>query len=161
MKILNILFLSAIITFSSCNKDDGDKDETASCQETEITMKVNGELLTFYAYGRGLDLRADDYELSLNFGRDQQNPVEEQRLNLYLPYKATGENIIEQFQYSQYINKTFFSGDFVNGELQSKVITNTENCFRMTFSGKLSDGTQEVVITEGKISYTYDEPFDE
>jgi hypothetical protein len=80
---------------------------------------------------------------------------------LHLPYKATGQNIIEQFIYSQYKDNTLFRGDFLEGELQSNVITNTKNCFRMTFSGKLSDANQEVVITEGKISYTYEEPFSE
>jgi hypothetical protein len=160
-QIFKVFFISVIVLLSSCSKDDSKSDENASCQETKITMLVNGESQSFHAYGRGIDIRSDGYELSLNFGREEQNPYQEQSIVLHLPYKATGQNIIEQFIYSQYKDNTLFRGDFLEGELQSNVITNTKNCFRMTFSGKLSDANQEVVITEGKISYTYEEPFSE
>ncbi|AFL79598.1 hypothetical protein Aeqsu_0066 [Aequorivita sublithincola DSM 14238] len=159
--IFRIFFISVIVLFSSCSEDDSKNDEIAICQETVVTMIVNGETQTFYAYGRGIGIRSDGYELIINVGRNVQNPLGEQDIAIYLPYKATGKNIIEQFIYSQYKDNIIFRGDFLDGELQSNVLVNTKSCFRMTFSGKLSDGNQEIVITEGKISYMYDESFSE
>jgi hypothetical protein len=47
----------------------------------------------------------------------------------------------------------------VNSDFQSDVIINRNTCFYATFSAKLNDGNQEVIITDGKISYTYENPF--
>ena len=148
--------LLLLVTFISCSKDN---DEPV-CLETNITMKINGELQNFQAIGRGIDLRQNDYELSINLDRRSDSPFREQTFYISLPYKKTGINIFEKIIYHQYINNTLFEGDFVNGELQSKVITNTNKCFYATFSGKLNDGNQEVNITEGSISYQYESPFD-
>ena len=123
-------------------------------------MIINGEFQTFFAFGRGIDLRDDGYELQLNLDRGIAEPYSEQGIAVILPYKKTGENIIEQFIYHQYRDGVLFDGDFLNGEFQSNVITNTNKCFYATFSGKLSNGTQEIIITDGKLSFTYNQPFD-
>ncbi|MFV0571059.1 MAG: hypothetical protein ACK5M1_01335 [Xanthomarina gelatinilytica] len=152
---LLILILS---TLYSCSNDD---DNEQQCMETNVTMTVNGESQTFQAIGRGIDLRQNGYELHLNLDRRNTDPFREQGIVIILPYKKTGENIIEQFIYHQYIDNTPFNGDFLDGEFQSNVITNTNKCFYATFSGILNNGNQEVIITEGKLSYEYEKPFDE
>jgi hypothetical protein len=137
------------------------EEEEQTCRVTNVTMTVNGEVQTFQAIGRGISLRQSGYELQLNFYRGSSSPFREQSIAMKLPYKKTGNNIIEQFIYNQYIDNVAFSGDFVEGELQSKVITNTSKCFYATFSGQLNDGNQVVVITDGSISYEYEESFDD
>jgi hypothetical protein len=153
---LSTLFLIAITT-SSCSNDD----DNQPCYATDVTMTINGEFQSFQAYGRGIDIREGGYELQLNFYRGSNNPFSEQNLTVKLPYKARGENIFEGFLYSQYTNDTPFEGDFLDGELQSQVITNTSTCFYATFSGTLSDGNQEIVITDGELKYEYEDSFDE
>jgi len=146
-----VVFLFAII--ASCSDDD---DKNQSCRETNVTMKVNGELQTFQALGYG----QNGYVLHLNIDRRSDSPFAEQGVAIILPYKKTGRNIIQNFIYHQSKDGVSFDGDFINGELESNVITNTKNCFYATFSGKLSDGNQEIIITEGSMSYQYETPFD-
>lgn len=153
---LTILCVIAFTTISCSNDDDHQP-----CYATDVTMTINGEVQSFQAYGRGIDIREDGYELQLYFYRGSSNPFSEQNLTVKLPYKKRGKNIFEAFLYSQYIDNTPFEGDFLDGELQSQVITNTSNCFYATFSGTLSDGNQEIVITNGELKYEYEESFDE
>ena len=148
------IFLS--VNFYSCSDDD----KEIVCSQTNVTITINDEVKNFQAIGRGIDLRANGYELQINLYRSESDPFIEESISIKLPYKRTGENIIEQFQYNQYMNGVFFSGDFLNGEFQSNVISNTNKCFSATFSGVLSDDNQEVIITDGQITYQYDEPFD-
>lgn len=157
--IFKLLLISTLLSFTSCSEDDVKNDEYAGCLETEVRMIVDGEQQIFYTSGRGIDSRTDGYELQISIARDQQDPFAEQNIGIYLPYKATGENIVERFTYFEYKNNTLFSGDFVSGALESNVLTNTKYCFVMTFSGKLSDGNREVIITNGKISYMYEQAF--
>ena len=152
-----IMLCIIAITTSSCSNDD----DHQPCYATDVTMTINGELQSFQAKGRGIDIREDGYELHLNFYRGSNNPFSQQNLTVKLPYKARGENIFEAFLYSQYIDNTPFEGDFLDGELQSQVITNTSNCFYATFSGVLTDGNQEIVITNGELKYEYEDSFDE
>lgn len=152
-----ILTLLIVCLFSCSNDDDNEQD----CMETNVTMNVNGESQSFQAIGRGIDLRENGYELSLNLDRRSNDPFREQGITIILPYKKNGENIIEQFIYHQYIDGISFDGDFLNGEFESNVITNTSKCFSATFSGVLNDGNQEVIITNGNLSYEYEEPFDD
>lgn len=162
MKIILLikgLLILLMINFMSCSNDDDVNQQI--CLETNVTIRVDGEVQTFQAIGRGIDLRENGYELSINLDRRSNDPFREQGIAIILPYKMTGENIFEQFIYHQYIDSTPFDGDFLNGEFQSNVITNTNKCFYATFSGKLSDGNQEIIITEGKLSYEYENPFDE
>ena len=147
-----------IVCLFSCSNDD-DKEQV--CLETNVTMNVNGESQSFQAIGRGIDLRENGYELHLNLDRRSNDPFREQGIAIILPYKKIGENIIEQFIYHQYIDGIAFDGDFLDGEFESNVITNTSKCFYATFSGVLNDGNQEVIITNGSLSYEYEEPFDE
>lgn len=152
--ILNLI----IVSLFSCANDD--KNEQI-CLETNVTMTVNGESQSFQAIGRGIDLRENGYELQLNLDRRSNDPLREQGIAIILPYKKTGKNIIKQFIYHQYIDRISFDGDFKTGEFESNVITNTNKCFYATFSGTLNDGNQKVIITEGKLSYQYETPFDE
>ncbi len=152
------LLLAICITLAvACSKED---NETNACRPTNVTMKVNGELQSFQAMGRGIDMGGSGYTLSLVLDRREMDTFREQGVAISLPYKKTGDHVIEHFNYHQYINSTSFDGDFINGDFTSKVITNTRTCFYAEFSGKLSDGNQEVIITEGKLSYEYEEPFD-
>jgi hypothetical protein len=154
--ILNLLFFSLCISLTTCKKDDA----TPACQETDVTMTINGEKQTFQATGRGIDMMGSGYRLSINLDRRDDNPFRQQTAVIYLPYKKTGKNVIQHFIYSQYINNVPFDGDFTDGEFECDVITNTRFCIYATFSGKLNDGNQEVMITDGKLSYQYETPFD-
>jgi hypothetical protein len=156
-KLLNTtaLLILTILGLVSCSNDD-----EQVCMVTNITMTINGETQSFQAYGRGISLRQNGYELELNLSR-RVGTFSEQDVLLVLPYKKTGNNVIEHFFYSHNINNTTFEGDFMDGEFQSKVLTNTSNCFYATFSGKLNDNNQEIIITDGILSYEYEESFDE
>lgn len=158
LPVIVLLLVLLTLVLTSCSNDD---DSEQVCMETNVIMTVNGELQTFEALGRGIDLRQNGYLLQLNLYRRGNDPFREQSIVIKLPYKKTGENILEQFLYRQYIDNTLFEGDFLNGEFESNVITNSRNCFYATFSGKLSDGNQEVIITDGTVSFKYEPPFDE
>ncbi len=154
---IKVVFIFLVLFLYSCSKDD----EPTVCLPTAVNLTINGEKQSFQAIGRGIDLRQNGYELHLNLGRYSLEPYREQTIYIQLPYKKTGKNSIEVFQYHQYINQISFSGDFLNGDFESNVITNTSTCFYATFSGTLSDGNQQIVITEGSLSYKYEESFDE
>ncbi len=160
MKIKNLFCLFFVIVSFSCNKDDDNKEVILDCQPTKITMVVNGETQTFQALGYGIDLTSEGYVLHLNGDRRSNDPFREQGIAIILPYKKTGQNVIKNFFYHQYINNASFDGDFTEGEFQCNVKINRKSCFLATFSGKLNDGKQEVIITDGVISYQYEDAFD-
>ncbi len=154
---INVLIILLSIVFTACSDDD----KGPVCLETNITMKINGESQSFEASGYGIILTQNGYILDIHSGRYSNTPYSEQSFSILLPYKKTGVNVIEQFIYHQYMDNISFDGDFMNGEFESNVITNNKSCFYATFSGKLNDGNQEVIITEGKLSYKYENPFDQ
>jgi hypothetical protein len=153
---LNFLLLLLTVLSLSCSKEDNND----VCLETNISMVINGELQTFQATGRGIDLNQDGgYTLRIWLSRGSTNPLLEQSILLVLPYKKRGDNVLENFMYNQYTNGTTFNGDFTNGTMESKVITNSRTCFYATFSGTFNDGNQEFVITDGKLNYQYETSF--
>ena len=157
-KILKVFFVLLVFTTFSCNKDDG--DAPLNCKPTNISMVVNGKPQTFQAIGYGIDLWPQGYVLHLNADRRSNDPLREQGIAIVLPYKKTGKNVIDKFLYHQYIDNVSFYGDFTDGVFQCDVKINRNSCFYATFSGKLSDGNQEITITDGIISYQYEDPFD-
>ena len=156
MKKVLVIFL--LISIISCSSDDNEVEEV--CMETNVTMTIDGEIQNFQAVGRGISLRSNGYELSINLDRRSNNPFREQGVAIILPYKKTGENIIEKFIYHQYIENIAFDGDFIDGTLYSSVITNTNKCIHITFHGSLVVDNQEVIIENGDLSYKYEDPFD-
>ena len=157
IKFLNaVAYVFIFLLFVGCSKDD----EPQVCRETKVTMLINGELQTFEAIGRGIDLEENGYRLHLNFGSYEINPLVEYSFSIVLRYKKTGENIIEKVNYNQYVNNTGFSATLNQNEIQSYVETNTSWCFNGTFSGTFNDGNQQITISDAKISYTYNESFD-
>lgn len=155
-KVKTILLAACLILLlTACSKDK--QDEANQCRTTSITMKVNGELLSFQATGRSAGMGVP---LTVYAGRIVQSPYLEQSFSISLPYKETGDSLILNFNYHHYINSQSFNGDYNNGEISSKVITNKNTCIYLEFWGKISDGNQELIITEGKFSYTYEDPFD-
>ena len=157
-----IKFIFAIVStaFLSCSHDKNDNEVVISCIPTNVSMVVNGEQQNFQAVGRGINLHQDGYALDINIDRRSLESTNEQGAYIKLPYKLTGSNLIQNFIYHQYINNVSFDGDFVvEGDFQSEVLINRETCFFATFSGTLNNGNQEIVITKGVISYTYEVPF--
>lgn len=157
LKFSKLFFLVSILTIFSCSKDD----DGQACMQTNTTLTVNGEVQSFQAIGRGISLRPNGYELSLNFYRNATDSSGDQNIALILPYKKTGKNSVEHFYYSQYLDQSYFQGDFTEGDFQINVLKNTSECFYATFSGKLTDGENQITIEQGTISYTYEESFDE
>ena len=85
-------------------------------------MVVNGELQTFQAYGRGIDIAENGYILSINIDRRNFGSTNEQGVYLQLPYKRTGKNLIEHFIYHQYVDNVVLDGDFVtDGNFTSEI----------------------------------------
>lgn len=157
ISIISVFLLVFCFVFSSCSDDNSEPP----CLETNVSMVINGELQNFYVLGRGIDLRQNGYELSLSFDRrNNEIPLREQGISIVLPYKKTGANLIESFYYHQYFDGVSFDGDFIDGEFESEVFVNRNTCFYATFSGKLNNGNQEIVITDGIISVEYDPPFE-
>jgi hypothetical protein len=156
-KIITRLFTLLLFIVTSCS----DNEISNKCEQTNITILIDGELLTFEAISRGILLTSNGYKLTVGFNRRVESPLVEQNILITLPYKKTGKNIIKNFFYSQYKNSVYFEGDFINGELQSNVTKNSKSCFSTTFNGKLNNGTQDIVIESVKVSYQYQEPFDE
>ena len=147
-----LLVLGALVLALSCS---GDSEQ--NCEGTGITMKINGELQDFDCSGYGIDLDGNGHTLKLWFDR-YTAPNTYQNIYIEMRYKKTGQNKIEKFFYSQSGDLSPFSGDFLGGEFQSDIATNRTTCVSGTFSGKLNDGNQEIVITEGVLANEYDEP---
>ena len=153
-----IIITLLICVFFSCSTDDN--NEEPKCLETEVTMVVNGELQNFQAIGYGISMRENGYLLQLNLDRRDNDPFRQQTVVIQLEYLKTGKNIIDKFDYHQYIDDQLFEGDFVNYEFENTVITNSNKCFSATFSGKIIKEDQEVIITDGILNMTYRNPFD-
>ena len=141
----------------SCSDDD----TIQKCQETNITVSINGDLLTFEPISRGIVLTSDGYELTLGFHRRDEVPLLVQNIIITLRYKKTGKNLIENLFYTQSKNLIHFEGNIAQDKLQSNVTINTRSCFSATLSGSLNDGTQDIAIESINFNYLYEEPFDE
>lgn len=153
------MFVIILFSLISCSNDDSVQQV---CLENTADLKINGESQSFSVEGYGINSRENGHVLFLNLARRTNDPYIEQFINIRLPFKMTGNNIIEQFAYRQIsIDGVLFNGNYVNGEFESRVITNTDNCFYATFSGKISGGNQEIIITDCIISREYRTPFDE
>lgn len=157
-----ILVFTGLIILNSCSDDD---DDVQTCPQTEVaTMKINGELMQFDIFGRGIDSNNDGsgHTLSLYLVTGVYQPQQDTyAITLILPYKKTGTNIIEAFNYFRVQNATSEESNFiVQGELESNVILNTNTCFSATFSGSSIVNGTEIIITEGTIQHVYDDPFD-
>lgn len=161
-KFRNLLI--AFVGFTSLNSCSNDDDSNPCPQAEIISMKINGELKQFDINGWGIDLDNDGsgHTLSLWLFTGVLQPQQDSyAITLKLPYKNTGVNIIEEFNYFRVQNGASAESDFVvQGELESSVIINTNSCFSATFSGNAMVNGNEIVITDGIIEHIYDEPFD-
>lgn len=161
MKLKNyatLLFLILLSTTLSCSKDD---ESVEPCHATQITIKINGELHTFTPAGRGIDIiwETGGYDLMLRFygSIDRAN----ENLGLDMIYKKTGYNVIDKLRLTLDDGEHVGVYNLVNDDFESDVIINRSECFYATFSGKINDDGEELIITDGIISYEYDEPFSE
>ncbi|MDT0689159.1 hypothetical protein RM549_05145 [Salegentibacter sp. F188] len=161
MKNIGLLFIifNGILILNSCSEDDAQP-----CPQTEvISMQINGQVKQFHIDGNGIDLDRDGsgHTLSLWLSTGVFQPQQDSyAITIKLPYKKTGTNIIEKFNYFRVQNGSSAESDFVEGELQSEVIINTNSCFSATFSGRTIVDGNEIVITEGTITHIYNEPFE-
>ena len=160
-KILHLLLVfNCFLILNSCSDDDN----IQTCPQTEIaSIEINDELKQFDINGWGIDLDNDGtgHTLSLWLHTGVFQPQQDTYdIIIKLPYKQTGNNIIEEFNYLRVQNGTSSEIDFVEGEFESEVITNTNSCFSATFSGRVTVDGNEIIITEGIIEHIYDEPFD-
>lgn len=160
----NLIFLIISFLFISCANDEKSQtndESTQNCMEINISMFVNGEKQTYYVNQSGIVLNSNGgYTLKLKMDRQKNSDSwGKQGIEIILPYKKTGKNVITNFIYHHYSDNVNINGDFVSGEFQSTVTTNKNTCFYATFSGKLNTGNQQVIITEGSISYQYLVPF--
>jgi hypothetical protein len=163
-KIRHLLIVfTSFLLLNSCSDDD-DNDDVQTCPQTEIaSMKINSELKQFEINGRGIDSDNDGsgHTLSVFLLTGVFQPQQDSyAVTIKLPYKKTGTNIIEEFNYFRVQNGTSAEGDFVQGEFESTVTVNTNSCFSASFSGRAIIDGNEIVITEGIVEHVYDQPFD-
>ena len=119
--------------------------------------------MEFQIFGRGIDLDSDGsgHTLSLYMSYGVYSPQQNTHaITLKLPYKKTGSDIVEEFNYLRVQNASSAEGDFVQSELLSNVTVNKNTCFSATFSGSAIIGGDDVIITEGVINHVYSDPFD-
>lgn len=149
-----ITILISFFFLNSCSKEE----DGLPCPQTEnISMKINGEAMQFRAMGWGI---GQDETLELQIAAGVFSPEHNSwTLSLKLPYKKTGNNIINELHYSRVNNSTTLQGYFEPGDFQSQVTVNTKNCVSLTFSGSIVIDGNEIVITEGIINYVYPKPF--
>ncbi len=156
-----ITILISFLFLNSCSKEE----EVSPCPQSEnISMKINGEEMEFTAMGWGIDLDRDDtgHTLYLQIFDGTLYPQQNSwSLSLFLPYKKTGNDIIEKILYFRVPNATPNEGYFYPGDLQSKVTVNTKNCISLTFSGRIVIDGNEIIISDGIIDHVYPYPFDE
>ncbi|MAW96927.1 MULTISPECIES: hypothetical protein [unclassified Leeuwenhoekiella] len=157
-----LIVFSALISLNSCSNDD----EDYPCSEANsATMVINGESREFQVFGRGIDINSNGTGYTLSFWLSSLESESEQdsySIVIKLPYQRTGTDIIERFGYVKRnkSTRTEEAGDVVTeGELENRVYVNKNTCFRATFSGNITQNGTELVITEGSIEQTYDEPF--
>lgn len=156
-----LICMLLLVLLFSCHSDD-DTHDTPDCYPTFVSMKINGQSQTFLAVGYGISMNAGGgYTLGLNLDQSESVGSSNHRaISIRLPYKLTGVNAIQHFEYISYWNDVAFHGDFTDGVFTSNVIINKNTCFLATFSGTLSDGNQQITITDGVLSYLYPDPFD-
>ncbi|RZK04901.1 MAG: hypothetical protein EOO46_16245 [Flavobacterium sp.] len=153
---LLILFVSISFILSSCSDDDAPE---IPCSPTKLTMKVNGEASEQVAGGRGIDWHwtRKIHILHLNFYTDIHTQGLSS-LSISLPFKKTGKNIIEQFGFNEIVDGEFVFRNLIGEDFETEVIINRSTCFYATFSGKFVLNGQEIEITDGIVSYEYEEP---
>ncbi len=101
-------------------------------------MEINGEVKEFDVNGRGIDLDSDGSGHTLSlwlYTADTQTQEDSYAIIIKLPYKKTGTNIIETFNYLHFQDGSFQDIDFVQEAFQNTVTVNTNSCFSATFSG--------------------------
>ena len=154
-----IIFFSLLI-LSSCSNEN----EAQTCPQTEnISMKINGEVKQFEISGWGIDINNNGlgHTLTLQIFTGVLYPQQDSYdITLKLPYKRTGTDIIEEFNYFRVQNGSSAEGNFVLGEFDSRVTVNKNTCFSATFSGRAIIDGNEIIITEGIINHVYSDPFD-
>lgn len=154
-----MLFVSFLL-LNSCSKND----EALPCPQTEnISIKINGEEMQFQIMGWGIDLDRDGsgHTLSLMVVNGVFSPAQDSySITLKLPYKTTGENIIEELRYFRVQNASSVEGVLAPANLQSRVNVNTNTCISLSFSGSAVIDGIEIVISNGIINHVYADPFD-
>lgn len=157
-----LILITCLFLLNSCSEEE---DDAPPCSQNEnISMKINGEEMQFLIQGWGIDLDRDGtgHTLFLMVVTGEFYPQQDSySITLILPYKQTGENIIEAIRYFRVQNGTSAEGVFVPGELQSKVTVNTKSCFSATFSGSAVIDGNEIIISEGIIDHVYADPFED
>ncbi len=157
---LLLIFICLSILYA-CSDDD-----SQTCSETEMaSMEIDNELKQFDINGRAIDLDNDGTGHTLRLWLmtgDLQPQQDTYAITIKLPYKQTGNNIIEEFRYSRVQNGTSSEIDFVaQGELESNITVNTNSCFNATFSGNVILNGNEIIIGDGIIEHIYDDPFEQ
>lgn len=161
-KFLNLLIVFVSFLILNCCSDS---DDSQTCPQTEIaSMEIDNKQKQFDINGWGIDLDNDGtgHTLSLWLMTGVLQPQQDTySIIIKLPFKQTGNNIIEEFNYFSVQNGTSSEINFVDqGELVSNIMVNTNSCFSATFSGSVMLNGNEIFIEDGIVEHIYDEPFD-
>lgn len=158
-KILSLILIC--LTFVNCSDDEYNfQVNQNSCRDTEVQMLIDGENYDWTTNTYGWEESPSDSDNITLFIRGIAENEEGlvRNITMRLPYKETGSDVIAHIEYSQTGNGEAFEGDSSEMNLESNVITNTANCFFTTFSTTVTDGNQEIIITNGSLSFDYPEP---
>lgn len=156
-----VMFLTCLLLLYSCSKDA--ESEAPSCPQTEnISMRINGEEKQFEIQGWGISLDNDGtgHTLELLIVSGVYYPSQDSyAISIELPYKKTGDNLIEEFNYFRVKDTTSARGDFDPGNLQSSVNINSNTCISLSFSGTAIIDGKKIIISEGVIEHVYRDAF--
>lgn len=158
MKIkFRILLLLFMFILASCSGNDD--NESAICIPTSMSMIINGESVEYNVSGTGIDWdwSRQKHILDQSFYYSSSS-LGESTISYSVPHKLKGKNVFETFVFRTYLNGSYIEINLLNEDFESEVITNSNTCLYAVFSGKFTLNNQEIIITEGKASFIFENP---
>ena len=158
--ISGVMLLVLICVSCSDDEYDFDVNPDSSCRDTQLEMLIDGEDFNWITNSYGWEESpANTGEVSIFIrGYVENDQGVTKNFTLRLPYEETGEDVVSSIEYSQNEDATEFDGTSTEMNIESNVITNSSDCFFATFSSTVTDGTEDIVITNGSLSFNYSEP---
>jgi len=163
----NLFFIYSFIFYLGIH-GCSNQDENESCPTEIAVMEIDGITRNFnilgVSLGTGIFGRGTEIQLNLDSRDEEVDFFRQQTIVLTFPFEETGDNLISEFLYSQNFRPDDFpeiSGDFLNGEFQSNIDRNSRFCLTASFSGRLSQGNDEVIIENGELVFILNDRFDE
>lgn len=150
-------FLIICLVFASCSGNDD--EESVICIPNSMSMNINGGLVQFDESGTGInwDRERKIHILDQSFYYNS-DAFGESYITYSVPHRVKGKNVFETFVFQTYLNGSLIEINLLNEDFESEVITNSDTCLYAIFSGKFTVNDQEIIITDGKASFIFENP---